>query len=455
MAEARAITCPHCNAPLRLRGGGRVLTVTCHYCHSIIDLNKHYRILGRFKNIQRPDTPFSIGMEGELFGVHYTIIGMVAHELPDFSGETWVDFLLFSPLYGYAWISYEEGYTSFSRRTRHFPALEWNTLGTIKKEIEVEERRYTYAEYYSSKITYVEGELTWLAKKGYKTEYKSFLAPPYGISIEKTKQELEWYKEEYIPAETLYDAFDIPPEARVEGKGIYPLKPFNIPLWGDFYREIGYMIAFVLLLISFMMFDGGGTKILDFKVTDQTVAQQKFTITDTSYLTSISIMDITPSKTETNQSNLDHFQFRITHQDRVIFTLDAMHGALYGDDTRNVATRILTSWKSRAKDIIVYLKLKKKGTYTLLVKPIGTQNNTILRIIVRESVYRLLYFFYLMAASLLLIALYALFKRIHHYQVFDGTFSIWELFWQKLSYYLFFSFFFAFIGYMYWSAYNG
>jgi hypothetical protein len=394
-------------------------------------------------------------MTGEVLGVSYTIIGMVAHELSDFSGETWVDFLLFSPLYGYAWISYEEGYTSFSRRTRHFPALEWHTLGTVKEEIEIEERRYTYAEYYSSKITYVEGELTWIAKKGYKTENKSFLAPPLGISIEKTKQELEWYKEEYISAETLYDAFDVPQEARVEGRGIYPLKPFNIPLWGDFYREIGYLIAFVLLLIGFLMLDGGGTKVLDFKVTNQTVTQQAFTITDTSYLTSLSIMDITSPRTEASKSNLDDFQFRITHKGRVLFTLDAQQGTLYSDDAKNIVSRLLSSWKSRAKEVVVYLKLKEKGTYRLLVKPVTLKNHASLRIIVRESVYRLLYFFYLIAASLLLFALYALFKRVHRYQVFDDTYSIWEIFWSKLPFYLFFSFFFGFIGYMYWSAYHG
>lgn len=103
-------------------------------------------------------------MKGILKEIEYTIIGRVDYGVIEYPDSHWTDFLLFSPLYGYAWLTYEEGSLSYSRRERKFPNLEWNEI-VGHSHIVVDNRSYETYDRYSAKIFYVEGELTWVAKK--------------------------------------------------------------------------------------------------------------------------------------------------------------------------------------------------------------------------------------------------------------------------------------------------
>jgi LSD1 subclass zinc finger protein len=50
MSKVQSIKCSNCGAPLKLLGGGRVMTVTCAYCKSVLDLNDNYKVLSNFRN---------------------------------------------------------------------------------------------------------------------------------------------------------------------------------------------------------------------------------------------------------------------------------------------------------------------------------------------------------------------------------------------------------------------
>jgi len=125
MSKHYAIKCTNCAAPLDILGGGRISTVTCSYCHSILDMNDHYKVLAKFNDTKRPQGPFEIGMRGNIKGVEWTIIGWIAYKTAEFPAEEWSEFFLYSPTHGYAWLVYENSKVYFSKKVRDFDLLAW------------------------------------------------------------------------------------------------------------------------------------------------------------------------------------------------------------------------------------------------------------------------------------------------------------------------------------------
>ena len=73
----RAIQCPACGAGLDVLGGGRVAVMVCPYCTTELDAVQNFAALRKFDGLKRPNTPFRIGMEGEIAGVRHQIIGIL------------------------------------------------------------------------------------------------------------------------------------------------------------------------------------------------------------------------------------------------------------------------------------------------------------------------------------------------------------------------------------------
>ena len=193
MRELRAIRCPNCGASLKLRGGGRVLSVTCDYCKSLIDLTKEDKVLANFKGVEPPPSFFKIGMEGKISGVCWKIIGWIVYR--DRDGNRWSEFLLFSIYFGYAWLV-DEGDKKlyFSKRVRDLDLRDWAKGLHPPKNISYKNRFYSqYEEPYSVFIDYVEGELTWVAKRGDRLYSWDYRSKDNFINIERTEIEVESY----------------------------------------------------------------------------------------------------------------------------------------------------------------------------------------------------------------------------------------------------------------------
>jgi len=204
-----AIKCTNCAAPLDILGGGRVQTITCSYCHSVLDLNEHYKVLSKFENVPRSLAPFSLGMKGDIKGVEWTIIGWIHYKTAEFPSEEWDEFFLYSPTHGYAWLVHEKEKLSFSKRIRDFDLLTW-------KEKKPRSTFYHKGHYvckessYLTYVEYVEGELSWVAKFGDKFRTWDYDGVRYqSISIEKTNEELEVYHTEKLNKKDIYTAFSL------------------------------------------------------------------------------------------------------------------------------------------------------------------------------------------------------------------------------------------------------
>lgn len=205
-----SISCTNCGAPLSIRGGGSINSVTCEYCSSVLDMNNEYAVLSKFSNVQRPNLPFKLGMQGTLMDIEWTIIATVTYRTAFGDDEPWSELSLYSPLYGYAWLVYEEGNISFSKRVRDFDIYSWKKQKSPKRTLYRTGIYNLQDEAYNSYVSFVEGELSYIAKKGDKTEcwdYKGVEGK--SLSIERIKDELEVYFTQKLKAKEVYDSFGI------------------------------------------------------------------------------------------------------------------------------------------------------------------------------------------------------------------------------------------------------
>lgn len=246
-----SIACTNCAAPLNIRGGGNINSVTCEYCNSVLDMNNEYAVLSKFKSIDRPDIPFKLGMVGKIMDIEWTIIACVSYRTKYPEDEPWSELSLYSPLYGYAWLVYEEGTLSFSKRVRDFDIYSWIKEREPSTAFYKATHYYIEDEAYNSYVDFVEGELSYIAKKNDKTkcwDYKGVNGK--SITIEKIKDELEIYFTQRLKAVEVYKSFGIkeksyeeyPEEARV----VEPIKFSKHTL-------ISLGVIFFMMFISMFM----------------------------------------------------------------------------------------------------------------------------------------------------------------------------------------------------------
>jgi hypothetical protein len=396
MSQIKSIKCTNCAAPLNLFGGGRVETMTCTYCKSVLDLNDNYKVLSNFKNVKElHELPFKIGMKAELKGIHYTIIGRVTYQHLRYIDEEWTDFLLFSPLYGYAWLTYEDGHLLYSRRNRTFPNIAWSEIHQ-HIAIGVGDKSFVPFDNYKAVITYVEGELTWVAKRNDKTSFIDLCMPPYGISVEKSGEEIEYYETEYLDASSTYEAFNLSPKEK--SKSFHALQPFERPFLKSL-SFIAYWVMFIIALFALgTSIDGSGKFIKNISADNTKVTISNFTIKSSKYLIDLELQ-------ADKAKELNNFNLQVHQDKKLIFSLTPMAAYTF-KETNNQIDKKLELWEKNAKKVRVLLNLDEKNTYQLTITPIDQNLSSSLFVKVEEAHSKLNYLKWFFILTLLLWFIY-------------------------------------------------
>ena len=250
-ANLRSINCTKCGAPITLHGGHKVLTVTCAYCGSELDAKNEFAVLYTFANADRPVTPIELGMTGTFKGVEFTVIGLVQFRTTD--GYGWLEFALFSPTHGYAWLEQVDNHFVFSRRTRDLPNT--RVSSEIRSRFTVRDRKYRVFDSYNAIILYVEGELTFVAKKGDGVRITEGICPPYIYSVERTGREEEYVVGEYLEPEDVYATLKLRNEP-AKRRTVHPAQPYTpssltsgIALAGKIFAPVA-LACLVLVLVT-------------------------------------------------------------------------------------------------------------------------------------------------------------------------------------------------------------
>lgn len=376
--SAYAISCPNCGGSLDVFGGGRqIATLTCKYCGSVLDVEHEYKVLAEFKKVPLPSTPFRLGMQGKIKDIEFTIIGMVAYgsvKWVSVGEDTWVDFMLHSPTHGYAWLSYENGHTLFSRRTRKLPSVKLASLDP-KEKFTFDGRTYRLYEHYRAFVTYVQGELTWIARKNDVTAFSDAIAPPYGLSQERTYNESEYFISEYLDAKTVCESFGVKAETP---NSFHALKPFSAPKRKALSQVSALFAILTLLVITVLslFYSGHTVSQAFFQTKTERIA---FHIDDPSHLVELNL-----------RSNVDndwiYYDMSVKNREgEEVYSLGKEISYYHGYEGGE-------SWSEGSKRATAYFKVAHSGDYFVQFNAPEYRRAVQTNVAIKENVIRTFYF---------------------------------------------------------------
>ncbi len=206
--QVKPINCPHCGSPLDLKNAGKSKSIVCPSCGSQIDLTgPEYQVIGNVGARPAPEmTPFEIGMHGTIEGEEHAIIGRVRYRDDE---DAWDEWLLLTASGDYRWISEDEdeGMVLWHSFTPTKP-VDPNTVRQ-GSAIDLGEGPARVRERGTARIDYLEGELTWKARRGDTMEYIDAEGGSQLFSIEWTANEIEFWRGKRLDGRATALAFGI------------------------------------------------------------------------------------------------------------------------------------------------------------------------------------------------------------------------------------------------------
>lgn len=398
MSKVYSLKCPNCAGALKLIGGGRVQTTTCPYCKSVIDLNDNYKVLYNFKNSVVPKVPFEIGMRGDIEGVKWTIIGWIVYRSEDDVNDKWSEFLLFSPFYGYIWLIYEEGEISLSRRIRDFNIQDWtqNSSSTFYKK----GHYLLQEESYNSLVYFVQGELTWVAKKNDKTKYWDYQKTTKdSLNIEQSNNEIEVYHTTRLKAKEIYESFGVPKEKQIVKKRTFSQK-IDEEVDGGKPLSFYGIILIAILLFGILFSSMTSDTLLSKRISS--AGEYNFRVKTTAFLNKITI-------NTSSTTTLNSYRFSLFKAKKKIFSIDK-NSVYFSKKTLG------KTWSRNSIGVKIFLKLDK-GKYLLKVEKLNNIATTPISLKIEERIIKNLYFYPLFILVILFFVYFSFRKYNLLYQI--------------------------------------
>ena len=156
---SNAIQCTSCDAPIEVFGSqSRSKVLVCGYCGTVMDCKNEFRALYAFTHVEKPSSRLRIGMSAKIENVNFTISAYIVYEALQGGEGEWIEYQLYSPNYGYAFIIIRGDHCCFLRKTYHLPEPNlW--LLRAGAEFTAKQQRYEIEQFYLTRVLYSEGGL--------------------------------------------------------------------------------------------------------------------------------------------------------------------------------------------------------------------------------------------------------------------------------------------------------
>ena len=359
-----ALNCTTCGSPLPALAGHRAKALVCSYCGSVMDRHDDYKVLAQYRDMPRPDGPFTLGDAGEILGVHQTVVGIVGIKSRiEGSMYYWTNYQLYSPTHGYSWMTWNDGHLTHSRKVRDatdhsqssfFPKGDFPAMG----------RNFKMFESYSAVIHYIEGELTWIPKIDDSVRVIDGIDPPQGFSLAMTDDEIETELQTYLNRKEVLESFgfavDMP-----RPTGVHAIQPFEP---GAFHSAVGKVAKLFLPILAIaalaLLLIGNGSLIASSTIQNpQKGGEISFVANNTSRLMSIQIA-------AGIQNQWSWYDMTLVH-DESKEEIEFGNGLQYYSGNSGGE-----SWSEGSRSATMRFKPPKTGKYTLRIADAKLDNNT-------------------------------------------------------------------------------
>ncbi len=353
----KTLKCTQCGGAIALRGGHNVRSIVCQYCGSCLDSKDQFKLLHQFLNQKRPFMPLKIGASGKLKGVQFTVIGVLQYSERE-AGEvyTWLEYLLFSPTHGYVWLCFEDGHWVMMHEVKDLPETPVEMVSPRKTRFKVRDKNFKVFESSGAQISYVEGELTWLAKQNEKILYLDAVCPPYLYSIEMRGTEQEFFWGEYLSVQEVNEAFRI---ESFEPTTVFACQPFAAsPLFEAFSK--GALVAAMVTLVIYFLISSNGSLIMQHRFGNQLFVDgetsKEFKVDKPGSLYGITV------DTPNLKNAWSFFDVRVVDRDETnqLFTMPTVTSFYEGYEDGEY-------WSEGDTEVVSYFRIPETGEFKLAV----------------------------------------------------------------------------------------
>lgn len=259
--RARTLTCTDCKAPLNLLNPDEAVHVTCIHCGSLLNLNEGAPFLvGKMK---RPKLQWALGSRAHFDGLEYRVAGWMSRECRvDGKTYSWQEYLLYNPEdASYRYMLLADGHWSFVTPI---------AAGDVKASFRQAEWKGTSFKSFSNVVAVVRavwGEFPWAVERGETAMTTDYVAPPEGLSEERSDSETVWSHSRYLTPREVWDAFGMTDVAPPTPDGIAPLQPNP---WTKAAKETvrfgGFACLAAVIVFVLLAARSTGTQVLDMRV---------------------------------------------------------------------------------------------------------------------------------------------------------------------------------------------
>ncbi len=354
--QVRELKCTNCGAPINLYGGNRVESVTCAACGSQLDAQNNYKVIAKMNLPGKASFLFKPGMTAKIKGADFVVTGIVRYVERDEDGSFYTTaFQLYSPTHGYASLELYNNNFIFVREVRDLP--EQAAFSGIKAR----GMTFKFDEAGEEKIDYVCGELPWVAKKGDRSKYSSYVNPPYTFEMSQSKEEVEYAFGEWLSPDEVFNSFGYKKPKGFRG-GPHPAKPIRGG-WKAVDRAAMVCFFLSIILLGLIWYSGQGKQICNISVPYGKYAKGEqvvgtFNVTKPNTLMR---MDL-----HCNLSNAwSYFQCAVIKDESSYLTVEGEISYYSGAD-----------WSEGSRSTSAYFTVPEAGTYSLVVKGEGGTGET-------------------------------------------------------------------------------
>jgi hypothetical protein len=255
VAPAEAMGCPNCGGALELKAPDKAERVTCPFCNSLLNIKDgNLEYLKALKPNPAPlDFVLEVGMKGSFKnfadGTEMEIIGAMSRSVT-FDGVKyfWNEYLLYNPKIGFKWLVQSDNHWNFVDSVNAAEVEVAQGLGGIKPTVKYNGKSYRIFQDSPARVEYVKGEFYWRVEQGETVRAADFVAPPFMLSQEKTKKEINWSLGTYLKKEEVEQAFgvknlpkpwNVAPNQPFEGSGLIK---YGLLLLGIFFIVTIFLI---------------------------------------------------------------------------------------------------------------------------------------------------------------------------------------------------------------------
>lgn len=199
LPSAEILNCPKCRAALRVTGFLLTKNIACRKCHGIFNYSSgNLRLIKIFRKEKYNHIP--IGSKGTIDGKKYEVVGF-ANYREAHTPYAWDEYILFSPIHGYSFLSVYEGHWNYLEQIILRPKQ-------IVNDVNLNGDTYRIFNRYKQKTDYALGEFPWDITENSNT-ITEYINPPYIIVHDKGTNEETWLLGKYITPEEIKEAFNL------------------------------------------------------------------------------------------------------------------------------------------------------------------------------------------------------------------------------------------------------